>query len=848
MNMHSPGRSGDSTPGGILGGLRRLMTSVHGLLILGAIGAWIWISVIFVQSASRREPPPAPAAMEAVDWTSPDSSVYCLACHRTLSPAVGGLGALHGHPLNVRMSESQLAAVRDLGTIAGRDGTVICMTCHVLSAEKPFMLADTLEGSALCQRCHAEQFVLGGAAHDFLTTAPELTNRLGLTPLEAGPCSVCHAAHTYAQEYVACENDQDGRCVSCHQTPRCGGDATKIAFEHSGAQCTECHNPHSDQFGCFLKRPPADTCTDCHTGFGEGLLAGMHPVGVVNTPAPGAAPSTVATVGKGATEITCQVCHSAHSANFASLLLADPAQNAMCLTCHEAELAARTADGTLPRHGRQPALDDAQIASVLGWGGQVSAMNTLVCSSCHLMHETAPNNHLLAMNPRSDDACASCHPKQAEVIGSPHDLRIKSPDEPNILGVTASAGGACSACHLGHGSARTAVPAPGDPTGVCTTCHQAGACAENVLVGDVVHPKTACTDCHDPHLRTHGRFLAKASADLCADCHAAQYALVGGPHDFRTKPEAWPAQASTITDLCLRCHFAHGGERPDLYRFGSAEHDSYHDGACLTCHSDAGWNADSSIAIIHPHEISADQQRVPLALVPKDDQGNMRMGCRTCHDPHGGVEPVHLARVAPGVPTENLCLQCHDHKHILMSGHSSTRLSGLGIDTDSCKPCHAMHATRDGAWGQMLSPRFLMEDCQTIGDENVGCVPCLSCHRVGGIAPLREVFTHPQVAMNNIYDKSAPGFLPLFNAEGHIDPQGQVTCRTCHLAHGWVPEGATAQSAIESLTPEQQSARQFSLRPFVSPNVCMTCHGMEARWRFLFFHNPDRRKGPTGGQ
>jgi hypothetical protein len=151
-----------------------------------------------------------------------------------------------------------------------------------------------------------------------------------------------------------------------------------------------------------------------------------------------------------------------------------------------------------------------------------------------------------------------------------------------------------------------------------------------------------------------------------------------------------------------------------------------------------------------------------------------------------------------------------------------------------------MHADPAGKWGRLLSPRFLLDGCERVPALGEGCVPCLACHRTDGPAPLGEVFTHPRVTFTNVVPPDAPGYMPLFNAAGAEDAQGQVVCRTCHLAHGWAPDGAHAGN-LAGLTEEQKRAMRYQLRPFTPPNLCTSCHGLDGLQRFLYFHDPARR-------
>jgi predicted CXXCH cytochrome family protein len=203
---------------------------------------------------------------------------------------------------------------------------------------------------------------------------------------------------------------------------------------------------------------------------------------------------------------------------------------------------------------------------------------------------------------------------------------------------------------------------------------------------------------------------ARPAADLCRTCHADHYTLAGGPHDRSRHPQKWPQDTANASGPCEACHVPHGARDTGLFR-ATVDADSYHDAICLSCHADAKWKGHTPTAAIHPRQISPQQKRVPVALVPVDDKGNMRMGCRTCHNVHG-----------------------------------------------------------------------------------------------------------------------------------RVDPNGQITCRTCHLSHGRTDllramAGEPADSAEQDVT-----ASKLQVRAFVPPNLCSQCHGAEARRRFLFFHDPVKRK------
>lgn len=817
----------------------RLLDSLLLLLVLTGIGLFGLAVRHFIRNAAAPKPPVAPHTMAEVDWTSPNSSVYCLSCHWNVGLAAAGLDVQRGHSHNVPLNEVQRRAVRDMGTLAGPGNTLICLSCHTLKPEgHPYMLAETLVDSHLCERCHPGHYARR-TPHDLRESAPDERNRRGQTAAEGGPCSACHLAHTYARVIIPSPLDPDGWCITCHRTYGVAAEHAHMQImQHPESHCLQCHDAHNMNNGAFLRQETPALCVECHAQYDGGVARGMHTVGAMTMPMPQVLLDAGASAGAGGVQITCATCHLVHDAGCDDLLVLSDRTNELCLACH-AGMLSEHGGGALSRHGQRPVLDAGQRTVVARWGMPVGDEGELLCVSCHKVHHAEPEAHLLAAPPRFSDTCVACHPGEARVFGTPHDLTLKFPDAQNRAGQTPAESGPCSACHMTHMFAREFTPGPGDPDGKCMSCHLAGRIAQAKHTSGVEHPDTRCLDCHNPHDRAHGRFLLQPEAQLCTSCHQEEAKLRGGPHDITQaqRPERWSPAARAQDGLCLSCHVPHGGERPDLFRVGVGEAIGNHDDVCLACHAETAWNA-PTLGAIHPQQISPDQDKVALALVPRGDGGELRMGCRTCHDPHGGVTPVHLARVAAGEPTEVLCLHCHEDKqYIRFTGHSPERLAELDIDTDSCKPCHAMHADRAGSWGTMLSARFLPPLPE--GENAAQGGPCRACHHENGLAPFQRFATHPPRQLASI-GKDYPGHLPLFNAEGHEDPQGEVECRTCHLSHGRLDLLKEIAENPE-WTEAKQHAVRAQLRPFLEPNTCSACHGAQARLLFLRFHDPRAR-------
>ncbi len=825
------------------GTLEILFIVAQRLLALIALIVLVCMAIPFTRNALRPEPLAMPSTMEEVDWHAPESNVYCLACHKQIGLAVGGLEVHRGHSQNVALEEHQKEAIEAMGTVAGTGGTLICMSCHQLERDpsNAHMLAATVEGSELCFKCHPGHYAQD-TPHDLRISAPNEVNRRGQTVGEAGPCSACHLSHGYARRIDRSPLDPEGYCLPCHSTYGIAHEHPRTRMDHPKSRCRECHDPHDATHGAFLKEPIDDLCMECHEHFDEGNEAGMHPVGLASYEIPQALLDAGAHLLDGRTQLTCVVCHDMHEANHTTLLHVVPTKNKLCLICHEDKLGEKTEGGMMPKHGRQPILDGVQRQVVARWGGVVGEKGELLCISCHDVHGAQPGTRLLRFQPLYGKTCSACHPDHEGVVGSAHDMRIEFPQMENAAGLNAMSAGVCSPCHMAHQFPRDPIASDADPQGVCTTCHSEGQCGQSAVIDGHNHPDTVCTDCHNPHQRRYEAFLIADAQDLCVKCHEAQSGVIRGIHDVRRNPSAWPERARTEA-RCLTCHIPHGGSEPGLMRMGLMEGANSNEAACLPCHEQAGFGATSAIAAIHPVglpqeliEKLEDDQRWPFV----SNNGTYQISCQTCHDPHGDDQTEYLMRAPAGERGERLCFVCHEDKALIhLTGHSALSLGQAGLTSSFCKPCHAMHASPDSVWGDLLSPRFLVEECDLPPGQTKRFLPCQACHREDGNAPAREFTQHPEIVTTNNIHPADPAYLPLFNDTGEADVHGQVTCRTCHLSHG----RADVLKQLDSggNVPEDNNLlRKAHVREFLTPNLCTHCHGEDAALLFNHYHDSTR--------
>lgn len=733
--------------------------------------------------------------------------------------------------------------------------------------------------------------------------------------------------------------------------------------------CRTCHSAHAQSpaqdnisNAVFLRvdNVASELCKSCHADKARGPRAGTHPSGGMPWAVPQALIDAGAKPGPNEREITCQVCHAPHGAKRDHLLLTGAQSNRLCLDCHDRIRPGMFHDGAHTEHPIDEAIaGPLQIAGVRKLGTELGPKGELICLSCHKLHHGAGERFLLADKLTEGRMCLNCHSDHQSLLGTPHDLSAKFPDEKNRKGLTAASGGACSACHTMHGFARTPEPTPVDSDGKCVTCHQQGGIAESRLLGAISHPKVRCVICHDPHSTEQRFFLRESPEDLCLECHDQGDEMVGGhtfegraelvnahgeklddvgsclmchsmhdgvakplwgasleaprndrekctichqpgglasakpakafnhpldctechnphadadenpplmkadppvqnqcltchdehetieggPHDVKQNPAVWPKVSTERGDRCLACHSPHADTKAKLFRNGLAANASEHDAACLACHPQVFWKSKHPFAALHSQnaaDLDPDDEDFPLVAGAGEDEHSI--GCRTCHNPHRGKgPPAKLVRAEDGETTADLCKYCHeDRDYITATGHSPASFAAAGLGGDACKPCHVVHGDPSKVQGNLLWGAPAADSSAFAPNQR-----CVGCHRNGGPAKPPRTIMHPDVAMRNSASPDEPGFLPLFNEQGEIDPNGRLACMTCHAVHGREPNPGGENPDLDTLSPAVQRAMRLELRPFKAPNLCTTCHGEEAQWRFLRFHDPKRRGGPS---
>ncbi len=703
-------------------------------------------------------------------------------------------------------------------------------------------------------------------------------------------CTACHldwlyplVDHEGTELVKAGDNPPDdprvshGRtCLSCHDgctansrrevwgsrghpmgVPREPGGPVSTALPMPGGRilCRTCHTAHlrtghtriATAVTLRAKQDPSQLCETCHRGFQGGTAQGMHPLAEMKVPLPAElVPAGDWTQGR---RVTCLICHRAHGAREEKLLALKDTTNELCSICHEPQSSGSPGEAAGGRHAERPVLNKGQRAAAARYETRLGPGGRLICTTCHLAHNAPVAQALLAFDPASPTACSACHPEQKGVVRSSHDLRTDHPNSENILGVSARAGGPCSGCHTGHGYGRVPFPAPLDPKGLCVTCHRKGHVAAASSLGPVNHPKTPCEKCHNPHEVRWKKYLRGRPSSLCEGCHKPMRGMRGGPHDLKKDPKKWPAAAAETRDLCLACHRTHGTEQTGLFRMGLSSQGPPADAACVACHAAAAPGSREDRSLVHPGPVT--DFSPPKDLPLKTTAGGKEMiACSTCHDPHraagaGGAAAALLRGEAKeGEAGWGLCLACHPRMdHIELTGHTPARLAKARFETTGCQPCHVVHAAPGTVAEPMLYPDSLLAEATSSPLNLAADRYCVACHRPGGRVAPPPIATHPKKVMFNFTRPDQPGFLPLFNEKGQVDPNGSIGCRTCHVTHGREEPGHLP-APTGPISARGERAREWRLRDFTEGNVCSVCHGLDALWRFLYFHDPGVR-GPV---
>jgi len=698
------------------------------------------------------------------------------------------------------------------------DGKVQCSTCHTAhgvqggeGSDDTIFMRTSNRASQMCRQCHPERD--GGMSagnHPIGDIKQEIPERLAdLGAVTAGKknriiCETCHTAHGSPCEGMLIESGENSSlCLDCHRD--------KNIFEPDGS------------------RKP------------------FHVIGV----APQKAKIPEALIKAGAKlgcegVISCQTCHKVHTNKIGgkSLLVTTAEKSSLCLTCHQDKQYLVDTKHNLMRSA--PGERNLEGKTVAEAG---------VCSACHLPHKAA--RKMTGKKDLTTDLCLSCHGRgniaeKVNLSGNTHPLNVNPFEKKheNVLlaavdvekgklalplfnryGVQDKSGKmTCSTCHDTHGS-------QADSTQI-----RAGKKVDSTLL-----------------------FLRKPSPNICRECHRNKFYIANSKHDLGKIAPAEKnilQQTPSESGLCGSCHLVHGSHKGFLWaRDRIAENGVAPENFCISCHNEYGIARKKVIKdYSHPVDISPTDKgltsQLPLFGRNGEISENGLIKCQTCHDPHRwdpsrilgedhydieGNSQNSFLRLENG-SSSKLCEDCHvdqayieetDHDLELTAPYSKNILEQSPAESGTCGVCHLVHNDKNQVllWAQEFGQ----------GDSVMERM-CNSCHSENGWAKnkIPRIASHPRNSIVNLGRnlEGKPSHLPLFHrTSGEPVTVGEISCPTCHNVHQWNP-GSHAKGKGVNL---EGNATNSFLRAQSATLMCRDCHGIDALFRFKFYHDPKER-------
>jgi len=529
-----------------------------------------------------------------------------------------------------------------------------CHEIHTNEVRQTALLVQQNQASVLCLACHATKQVIAGTKHNLLLSAPEEKNLAGQTVAQTGVCSACHLPHKAARQPAPGTPASEGLCLNCHSPghvaekaglkgaqhplalrPAAMNPASQPAlplFNDLGFQdrdgkmtCATCHDPHrwgadaaagpagkdapANRQTSFLRKQAPLICRECHAN--KFPVAGSkHDLGKIAPRSTNTKNQTPAESG------VCGTCHQVHNAadtflwaRSAAVESQDTAQD-LCLECHNLKGLAGQKSIRFPSHPVNVAPAEKGLSTTLPLfdkRGKISEKGGISCPTCHDPHRWDPitnisedhfelegssqNSFLRLENSPSAKLCGDCHPAQARVDKTEHDLVAVAPSSKNMAGQTALESGTCGVCHFVHnGRSDIVLWARGFGAGnnimetMCNSCHSPQGPAKSKVPPVYLHPREKIVEVKaqpkkgmpDYFPLFHGGTGKPVTAGnlSCPSCHNAHQwnpAIPAKGSGLNTEGDASNSFLRSATSFAL-CGECHGKDAPFKIKY-------YHDPA-----------------------------------------------------------------------------------------------------------------------------------------------------------------------------------------------------------------------------------------------------------------------------
>ncbi len=353
---------------------------------------------------------------------------------------------------------------------------------------------------------------------------------------------------------------------------------------------------------------------------------------------------------------------------------------------------------------------------------------------------------------------------------------------------------------------------------------------------------------HNLSVNGPGTVKSSSEGQVCIFCHT--------PHNSNPQAPLWnrndPGQTYTMYDnsvsstsdipvdgsrqpdgssiLCLSCHDG----TIALGSVASTATDIF-DGSGGTMPAGRGLlstdlSDDHPVSFVYSSVAIADGQFQNPPLFPVTLDGNGKVQCATCHDPHDNTNGKFL--VASN-EFSALCMDCHINTDWASSSHSSSiatwNLTGTNpwahigtpippsadppydnVAQNACANCHDSHAANLGG-----RPRLL----KSASEEN----NCLDCHN-GNVAStdiqtdINKTYNHNVFGYNQIHDPNETTLIDL--ATPHVECQD---CHNPHAVNNSIASAPLANGYLAELPGINQSG--VEVNPITNQyELCYRCH------------------------
>jgi predicted CXXCH cytochrome family protein len=699
------------------------------------------------------------------------------------------------------------------------DGNMQCSTCHTAhgvqggeGSDDTIFMRTSNRTSEMCRQCHPERdggMVAGN--HPIGATKQDIPARLVALGAAAGGeknqivCETCHTAHGSPYESLLIESAENSTlCLDCHRD--------KNIFEPDG------------------RRKP------------------FHVIDVAPQKAtiPKALMEAGAKLGRRGV-LTCQTCHKVHTNKIGgtSLLVTTAKKSSLCLTCHVDKKYLVDTKHNLMRSAPGERNLEGETVAQAG-----------VCSACHLPHKAA--RKVTGKKDLTTELCLSCHGKgniaeKVNLSGNTHPLNVNpfaKRDKDVLLAATDIEKGKLNLPLFNKYGVQDR-----DGRVTCSTCHDTHGSRADAIKGSTGNKADHNT-----------LFLRRRSPDICSECHRNKFQIANSKHDLK---KVAPTEKNILqqtpaeSGLCGSCHLVHGSHKGFLWaRSKTTANNGVSENFCISCHNEDGMARNRLVKEhSHPLNVSPSEKGLTSTLPLFDRSGKILedgvIRCQTCHDPHRW-DPVNIhledhfdiegnsqnsfLRIE-NTPSPTLCANCHadkayieetDHDLAVTAPHSKNIIGQSPAASGTCGVCHLVHNGRNETllWAQEFG-----------SGTNVMERMCNSCHSESGWAKdkVPPIASHPKSNIVNLgkHIKGRGNYFPLFHrTSGEPVTVGDISCPTCHNVHQWNP-GEHAKGKGVNL---EGNATNSFLRARSSMVMCSDCHGIDALFRFKYYHDPKERK------